>query len=85
MEFIGHQRWHQFNVVCKFKIKTFKYKIKFFFSKDIDETVQDRMNKRIEKVKKLALNSSLMKDLQKQYSEAPEEVIVIDLFSLINI
>jgi hypothetical protein len=34
------------------------------------------MNKRIERAKKLALNSSLMKDLQKQYSEGPEEVIV---------
>jgi hypothetical protein len=41
------------------------------------------MNKRIEKAKKLALNSTLMKDLQKQYSEGPEEIIVNNFISLI--
>lgn len=43
---------------------------------DVDETAKNKLDTKIERIKRHALNSSLMKDLQKQYSEAPEELFV---------
>jgi U3 small nucleolar ribonucleoprotein protein LCP5 len=43
---------------------------------DVDETAKNKLETKIERIKRHALNSSLMKDLQKQYSEAPEELFV---------
>jgi U3 small nucleolar ribonucleoprotein protein LCP5 len=41
---------------------------------DIDETPQDKMNKKIERLKRRALSSSMMKELENEYSGAPEEI-----------
>ena len=41
---------------------------------DIDETPEDKMKKEIERQKRRALNSTIIKDLESQYSGAPEEI-----------
>lgn len=41
---------------------------------DIDETPEDRVKKQIEKIKKKALSSSVIKELENEYSGAPEEI-----------
>ena len=43
---------------------------------DIDETPEDRMKNQIEKIKRKAFNSSIIKDLENEYSGAPEEIRV---------
>lgn len=48
-------------------------KILIFFS-DGDETVAVRQEKMMEKAKKRALSSSIMRELKDQYSEAPMEI-----------
>ena len=44
--------------------------------KDIDETPQEKLKKKMEKMKRKVFNSSLVKDLEKEYSGAPEEIRV---------
>lgn len=41
---------------------------------DIDETPEDRMRKKIENIKRKAFSSSIIKDLENEYSGAPEEI-----------
>jgi U3 small nucleolar ribonucleoprotein protein LCP5 len=41
---------------------------------DIDETPQQRKHKQLERAKKRAINSSIMKELENEYSGAPEEI-----------
>jgi len=48
--------------------------IKFFL--DIDETPEQKRNKQIERQKRRAINSSIMKELENEYSGAPEEIKV---------
>lgn len=43
---------------------------------DFDETPEDRTKKTIEKIKRKAFNSSIIRDLEKEYSGAPEEIKV---------
>ena len=43
---------------------------------DIDETPEDRTKKQIERIKRKAFNSSIIKDLENEYSGAPEEIRV---------
>ena len=47
-----------------------------FISKDIDETPEQKKTKQIERQKKRAINSSIMKELENEYSGAPEEIKV---------
>lgn len=44
---------------------------------DIDETAEDRERKQMERIKRKAFNSSIIKDLENEYSGAPEEIRVI--------
>ena len=44
---------------------------------DIDETAEDRERKQMERIKRKAFNSSVIKDLENEYSGAPEEIRVI--------
>jgi len=41
---------------------------------DFDETPEEKAKKQIEKIKRKAFNSSIIKDLEKEYSGAPEEI-----------
>ncbi len=41
---------------------------------DIDETPEDRVKKQIERLKSKAFSSSFIKDLENEYSGAPEEI-----------
>lgn len=41
---------------------------------DIDQTPQDKLNKELERRKRRALHSSIMKELEAEYSGAPEEI-----------
>ncbi len=41
---------------------------------DIDETPEDRARRQVERIKMKALNSSIIKDLENEYSGAPEEI-----------
>ena len=43
---------------------------------DIDETPEQKRNKQIERQKRRAINSSIMKELENEYSGAPEEIKV---------
>lgn len=41
---------------------------------DIDETAEDRERKQMERIKRKAFSSSVIKDLENEYSGAPEEI-----------
>lgn len=40
----------------------------------VDETEAEREKKRLERAKKRALSSSVIRELKEQYSDAPEEI-----------
>ena len=46
------------------------------FYLDGDETVLEKKQKKLENLKKRALSSDIMRDLQRQYDDRPEEVMV---------
>jgi hypothetical protein len=46
------------------------------FDADIDETPQDKMKKQIARLSARAYSSSFMKELENEYSGAPEEIKV---------
>ena len=48
-------------------------KLSYHFS-DLDETPQDRAKKQMERLQRRAINSSIMRDLETEYSGAPEEI-----------
>ena len=52
-----------------------KFSFCFFFS-DLDDTKKDKEAKAIEKAKKRALSSSVLKELRDEYYEGPEEIRV---------
>jgi hypothetical protein len=43
---------------------------------DIDETPEQKKSKLVERQKRRAINSSIMKELENEYSGAPEEIKV---------
>ena len=47
-----------------------------YFLPDGDESSVDKKKKQLETMKKRALSSDIMRDLQKQYDDRPEEVVV---------
>jgi hypothetical protein len=60
----------KYQIVFVFALKSIK---KFL---DIDETPEQKKNKQIERQKRRAINSSIMKELENEYSGAPEEIKV---------
>ena len=50
--------------------------IYMIFYSDGDETVLEKKQKKLENMKKRALSSDIMRDLQRQYDDRPEEVMV---------
>ena len=46
---------------------------------DLDDTVKDKEAKAVEKAKKRALSSSILKELRDEYYEGPEEIKVFSL------
>jgi U3 small nucleolar ribonucleoprotein protein LCP5 len=47
-----------------------------FLLLDLDDTVKDKEAKALEKAKKRALSSSILKELRDEYYEGPEEIKV---------
>jgi ribosomal protein S21 len=47
-----------------------------FLLLDLDDTVKDKEAKALEKAKKRALSSSILKELRHEYYEEPEEIKV---------
>lgn len=48
-----------------------------FGVEDIDQTHEEKMKREMERLKRRAMSSSIMKEIEKEYSEAPEEIKVI--------
>ena len=48
-----------------------------FLYSDADDTVRQKRERLLEKAKKRVMNSALMKDLQREYTDGPEEITVL--------
>lgn len=75
-ECMSLQNWHQCTMVILATVTTYcnKITIDIFFFTDGDETPMSRQEKLLERARRRALSSSLVRELREEYMDAPTEL-----------